>query len=432
MFPFPWNVRNWPSQSPSMEASWGPMFSTSSMAPTMMQNPQGQFCSPDPMTQQAQAQSQAQIQALNQPNALLNQQLHTQHVTHMQNLQNLQQLASQSSLQPSSNFPPVTGHTGSHPSPSQADSTPPVPTPTAGPPAAQFNNDEMINQVKQSIQDGLAAAAASSLERRPLQRQHQTQSTPPTPPPLIRHTPPSELPPSVHRRFRSPPRGVRSPARGTRSPVPDKRALSSTRSPRRERGHRRYRSESRRSPRHPKRPSSVQLRSATPSRRGTSTHSRHHSSHDIDHGHRSLSPRKHSSHFGKDDTWTSSYPVDHTYRQHPPSKWSTHEAWDSKDTWTYPSKQSSWRRQHQEEWDKPSYSQSHHSLPTVMPPSKLLHAPIPNHSQPSRPNSHIPPGNCTTTTLLIGTANLPRAQKYLQAWSSCPSRKSRHMNGSTT
>ena len=51
--------------------------------------PSKQFCGPDPMIQQAQAQSQAQIQALNQQNALLNQQLHAQHMTHMQNLQQL-------------------------------------------------------------------------------------------------------------------------------------------------------------------------------------------------------------------------------------------------------------------------------------------------------------------------------------------------------
>lgn len=89
MFPFQWNPRNWPAQSPQMESTWGPMFQTTPMAPAMMQNPQSQFCGPDPMIQQAQAQSQAQIQALNQQNALLNQQLHAQHMTHMQNLQQL-------------------------------------------------------------------------------------------------------------------------------------------------------------------------------------------------------------------------------------------------------------------------------------------------------------------------------------------------------
>ena len=50
---------------------------------------QGQFCGGDPMSQQSQAQTQAQISALQEQNAMLNQHLHSQAQSHIKHLQQL-------------------------------------------------------------------------------------------------------------------------------------------------------------------------------------------------------------------------------------------------------------------------------------------------------------------------------------------------------
>ena len=49
----------------------------------------GQFCGGDPMGQQSQAQAQAQISALQQQNAMLNQHLHSQAQSYINHLQQL-------------------------------------------------------------------------------------------------------------------------------------------------------------------------------------------------------------------------------------------------------------------------------------------------------------------------------------------------------
>ena len=140
MFPFQWNSRNWPAQPPQqLDLSWNPMLPTTPMATPMVQFPQGQFCGNDSMNQQ---QSQAQIQALNQQNALLNQQIQTQYMTH---LHHLQQLASHttpsSSQQPTSaSTPPV--HPAPHSS-SHGEPCPPGPSQPAASSGQGFNTEEI-------------------------------------------------------------------------------------------------------------------------------------------------------------------------------------------------------------------------------------------------------------------------------------------------
>ena len=100
------------------------------MAPPSAPIPQSQFCGGDLNFQhqsQSQAQTQAQINALQQQNALLNQQLQNQTMTY---IHHLQQLVTQPQTQqlPSTPSPPV-----------QQPSSPPVPpepsTPTLAPPS---------------------------------------------------------------------------------------------------------------------------------------------------------------------------------------------------------------------------------------------------------------------------------------------------------
>ena len=58
------------------EPMWNPGWPSSPITPHQAFNPQGQFCGGGLNYQQSQAQTQAQINALQQQNALLNQQLH--------------------------------------------------------------------------------------------------------------------------------------------------------------------------------------------------------------------------------------------------------------------------------------------------------------------------------------------------------------------
>ena len=68
---------------------WNLGWSAPAPTPPQLAVPPGQFCGSDPPYQQSQAQVQAQITALQQQNALLNQQLHNQSQTHINHLQQL-------------------------------------------------------------------------------------------------------------------------------------------------------------------------------------------------------------------------------------------------------------------------------------------------------------------------------------------------------
>ena len=76
----------WPYYPESM---WNYGWSAPAPTPDQPAVPLGQFCGSDPSFQQSQAQTQAQISAFQQQNALLNQQLHNQSQTHINHLQQL-------------------------------------------------------------------------------------------------------------------------------------------------------------------------------------------------------------------------------------------------------------------------------------------------------------------------------------------------------
>ena len=267
IFPFPtlpdlsvaMFLGRWPSYPDPM---WNFGWSAPSSTPHQTSVPPGQFGGGDP----TQAQAQAQINALQQQNALLNQQLHNQSLTHINHLQQL--LLHHQVQQPPTRTPPSV-----QPPPSTPVSSPPeqptLPVATPSPPIPQptFNPEEMLNQMKTTFQESLPAAVDKAQER---QSQQLSPPIPPFPTPSHSH---SHLPPSTshiqnqaHSSRRS--RSLRRP----KEPAPiDKRPLSVPRSARR-------RSRSLRSRRHHSREqspprgrdSSVTLRSVSSGRRSVS------------------------------------------------------------------------------------------------------------------------------------------------------------------
>ena len=224
------------------------------------------------MSQQSQA--QAQISALQQQNAMLNQHLHSQAQSHINHLQQLLPFHQPPHL--------------AHPSPASFQSTPQPPapqapdppTPAATPasqsgPSMSFNPDEILQQMKSTVESSIQALVEKTQER-----QVHSIPTPPIPveiPPRPASHPTSTpqhppLQPQSSRRSRS--HHHRSSPRR-----PDKRPVSAYRSPRRRRSSRhhrrssRHRSNSRDASRHRRessrrdRDSSITLKSASPHRR---------------------------------------------------------------------------------------------------------------------------------------------------------------------
>ena len=229
---------------------------------------QGQFCGGDMITQQSQAQTQAQIAALREQNAILNQQLTSQAQSHIQHLQQLLpfQQSPQQVQEPS--IPP----TSQSPDPS----APMAPPTTQGGPTSSFNPEEMIQQVKHTVESSIQALVDKTQERNANQPQAPPHPPTPTYPHNISHFhPPGEHPTSSHR---SPCRS-RSKRHRSTSRRHDKRPVSIPRSPRRRRSTRRLRrssrprsssrdfSISRHASRQPSRATSITLRSASPQRR---------------------------------------------------------------------------------------------------------------------------------------------------------------------
>lgn len=103
----------WPK---NFEPMWNPGWSTPSATPDQTFVPQGQFCG-DPNYQQSQAQTQSHINALQQHNALLNQQLYNQSMSHINHLQQL--IPHQQAHQPSTIPTPPIHQTPPAPTPSQ-------------------------------------------------------------------------------------------------------------------------------------------------------------------------------------------------------------------------------------------------------------------------------------------------------------------------
>ena len=121
------------------------------------------------MNQQSQAQSQAQTQvqiaALREQNAILNQQLSSQAQSHIQHLQQLIPVHQPPQPVQAPSIPPT-----SQPSGPQAPATQSGPTPS-------FSPDEMLQQMKHTVESSLQALVEKTQERQANQ--------PPTPP--LRH-----------------------------------------------------------------------------------------------------------------------------------------------------------------------------------------------------------------------------------------------------
>ena len=120
------------------------------------------------MGQQSQAQAQAQISALQQQNAMLNQHLHTQAQSHINHLQQLIPFH-----QPPQPCPPTSAAFQSTPAPQAPD----PPTPTATPAnqsgsSTTFNPDETLQQMKSTVESSIQAMVEKTQE-------HQVHPTPP-------------------------------------------------------------------------------------------------------------------------------------------------------------------------------------------------------------------------------------------------------------
>ena len=138
----------------------------------------GQFCGGDPMGQQSQAQTQAQISALQQQNAMLNQHLHSQAQSHINHLQQLLPFH-----QPPPTVQPPSASFQSTPQPS-APPAPDPPAPVTNPatqsgPTTSFNPDEILQQMKNTVESSLQAMVKKRLKSvKPTSFQHQLHQLP--------------------------------------------------------------------------------------------------------------------------------------------------------------------------------------------------------------------------------------------------------------
>ena len=212
-------------------------------------------CGNSQLQQQArsQAQTQAQTNALQQQNALLNQQLASQSISHIQHLQQLipqhwppqQTLSSQVPVQPEPPSPKV---------------QPAVPPPTPLP----FNSDEMLQKMRMKVQADWEEALKKFKESPPVP----LVTIPPTPPQP--QTLPSVAQPSNFPGPSQPPRRSRSPAPTREHHRDNKRPISIPLSPPRRRPiPTESRGRRRRSSR-PRREGSLRLRPVSPDQRSPS------------------------------------------------------------------------------------------------------------------------------------------------------------------
>ena len=328
----------------------------------------GQFCGGDPMGQQSQAQAQAQISALQQQNAMLNQHLQTQAQSHINHLQQLIPFH-----QPPQPFPPTSAafqSTPRTPVPQAPDPPAPTATPANQPgPSTTFNPDEMLQQMKSTVDSSIQAMVEKTQER-------QVHPTPPPSLPGATSSHPTSHHPSI---LQHPPprqrssRRSRSHHQGSPTRRPDKRPASIRRSPRRRRSSRRPRRSSRnrscsRSPTRRRyesprkdRARSITLRSASPPRRGDRQPvEEYHQPHDYP----SNTPTLQASSWWKSQHSTGyNNPTDDSY--HPEQ--SSSNKWQSWGKWKNYSKNPSSMRQ--STWDDPKkpsnrYATSSHDSAT--------------------------------------------------------------------
>ena len=222
---------------------------------------------------QSQAQTQAQISALREQNAILNQQLTSQAQSHIQHLQQLIPFQRSTQQVQATSIPPTPQPSGLQaPDPP----TPVAPQATQAGPTPSFNPEEMMQQMKHTVESSIQALVDKTQERNANQPQAPPHPPVPTFPHNVSHfSPPVEHPPSSHRSSRR----SRSQRHRSTSRRHDKRPISIPRSPRRRRSPRRLHrssrprsssrdpSTSRRALRQPSRGTSITLRSASPHRR---------------------------------------------------------------------------------------------------------------------------------------------------------------------
>ena len=153
------------------------------------------------MNQQSQAQSQAQTQAqlaaLREQNTILNQQLASQAQSHIQHLQQLLPFH-QSTFNP---HPAQSTTTVPEPP------TPVAPQSTPPGPSVSFNAEEMMQQMKNTVESSMQAFVDKNQERNMSQPSAPAQPPIQVSPPIPSHPPPpDEVPPPPqhsHRRSRS-------------------------------------------------------------------------------------------------------------------------------------------------------------------------------------------------------------------------------------
>ena len=145
----------------------------------------GQFCGGDLMNQQSQAQSQAQTQAqlaaLREQNSILNQQLASQAQSH---IQHLQQLLPFHQSTPTPHPPQSTPSAPEPPTPVAPQSTPPGPS-------VSFNAEEMMQQMKNTVESSMQAFVDKNQERNKSHPPLPAQPPVPTSPLIPIHHPPS-------------------------------------------------------------------------------------------------------------------------------------------------------------------------------------------------------------------------------------------------
>ena len=158
---------------------------------------QGQFCGGDMMNQQSQAQSQAQIAALREQNAILNQQLTSQAQSHIQHLQQLIPFHQPTQQAHATSTPPTPQPSGPQvPDPP----TPVAPQTTQAGPNPSFNPEEMMQQMKHTVESSIQAFVDKTQERNTNQPPAPAHPPTPTYPHNISHSHPlGEYPTSSRR-----------------------------------------------------------------------------------------------------------------------------------------------------------------------------------------------------------------------------------------
>ena len=348
---------------------------------------------------QSQAQTQAQIAALREQNAILNQQLTSQAQSHIQHLQQLLPLHQPPPQAHAMSTPP----TPQPPGPQVPDPpTPVAPTATQAGSNPSFNPEEMMQQMKNTVESSMKAFVDKTQERNINPPPAPTPPITPIHPHHISHFhPPAEYPTSSHRSQRS------------ESRRPDKRPVSIPRSPRRHKSSRKVRrssrprssskgtSSSRYVSRRRSRATTITLRSASPHRREGERHPAQGHQPPIDHTHppANLQPALWEHHpqqsFHHTNAHSQSYQYDHVST----NQWQPWGQWKDSSKSPRTTNPSKWI-----DYPQPSDSSNdpHHSSTKPLTAFSSDHTtshrqkkkpPHTSSSEPSRTHGNFPPGH---------------------------------------